>query len=291
RTVFQPIGFDSFGINAENYALRLGEHPAAVVARTTVNFRRQLSSVGIGWDWSRCVTTSDPSFYRWTQWLFGRLFDAGLAYQADAPVTWCPSCLTVLANEQVQQGRCERCDTIVTTRELRQWFLRITAYADRLRVGLDGLDWPDVAKRQQVEWIGGLRDWLISRQRYWGPPIPIVHCPAHGAVPVPDDQLPVLLPDAENWMPTGTGSSPLAAIESFVHTTCPICGLPARRETDVSDNFLDSAWYYLRYPSHDDEREPWDPALTRKWLPVDMYIGGAEHSVLHLLYARFIAMA
>src|SRR5437763_16483667 len=136
-----------------------------------------------------------------------------------------------------------------------------------------------------------LRDWLISRQRYWGPPIPIIYCQEHGAVPVPEDQLPVLLPDIENWMPTGTGSSPLAAIESFVHTTCPICGLPARRETDVSDNFLDSAWYYLRYPSHDDERAPWDPALTRKWLPVDMYIGGAEHSVLHLLYARFIAMA
>lgn len=136
-----------------------------------------------------------------------------------------------------------------------------------------------------------LRDWLISRQRYWGPPIPIIYCPAHGAVPVPEDQLPVLLPETENWMPTGTGSSPLAAIESFVNTTCPICGLPARRETDVSDIFLDSSWYYLRYPSHDDEREPWDPALTRKWLPVDMYIGGAEHSVLHLLYARFITMA
>jgi leucyl-tRNA synthetase len=136
-----------------------------------------------------------------------------------------------------------------------------------------------------------MRDWLVSRQRYWGPPIPIIYCQAHGAVPVPEDQLPVLLPDAENWMPTGTGSSPLAAIESFVHTTCPICGLPARRETDVSDNFLDSAWYYLRYPSHDDEREPWDPALTRKWLPVDMYIGGAEHSVLHLLYSRFVTMA
>jgi leucyl-tRNA synthetase len=136
-----------------------------------------------------------------------------------------------------------------------------------------------------------LRDWLISRQRYWGPPIPINYCPEHGMVPVPEDQLPVLLPDTENWMPTGSGASPLAAIESFANTTCPICGQPARRETDVSDNSLDSAWYYLRYPSSDDETQPWDPTTTRKWLPVDMYIGGAEHSVLHLLYARFIAMA
>ena len=136
-----------------------------------------------------------------------------------------------------------------------------------------------------------LRDWLISRQRYWGPPIPIIYCQEHGAVPVPEEQLPVLLPDVENWMPTGTGASPLAAIESFVHTTCPICGHAARRETDVSDNFLDSAWYFLRYFSHDDETQPWDPDLLRKWLPVDMYIGGAEHSVLHLMYARFLTMS
>jgi leucyl-tRNA synthetase len=136
-----------------------------------------------------------------------------------------------------------------------------------------------------------VRDWLISRQRYWGPPIPIIYCPLHGAVSVPEEQLPVVLPDVENWMPTGTGVSPLAAIPDFVNTTCPICGRPARRETDVSDNFLDSAWYYLRYLSHDDETQPWDPALARKWLPVDMYIGGGEHSVLHLMYARFITMA
>jgi leucyl-tRNA synthetase len=136
-----------------------------------------------------------------------------------------------------------------------------------------------------------LRDWLISRQRYWGPPIPIIYCQEHGAVPVPEEQLPVLLPDVENWMPTGTGASPLAAIESFVHTTCPICGQAARRETDVSDNFLDSARYFLRYFSHDDETQPWNPDLLRKWLPVDMYIGGAEHSVLHLMYVRFLSMA
>ncbi|GCE22830.1 class I tRNA ligase family protein [Dictyobacter kobayashii] len=136
-----------------------------------------------------------------------------------------------------------------------------------------------------------LRDWLISRQRYWGPPIPIIYCPEHGAVPVPEDQLPVLLPEVEQWMPTGTGVSPLAAIESFVNTTCPVCGQPARRETDVSDNFLDSAWYYLRYPSHADQDHAWDPDITRRWLPVDMCIGGADHSVLHLMYVRFIAMA
>src|SRR4051794_33113304 len=235
RTVFQPIGFDSFGINAENYALRLGQHPATVVDRTTRRFRAQLSSIGIGWDWSRSVSTSDPSFYRWTQWVFGRLFDAGLAYRAEAPVTWCPSCRTVLANEQVQGGRCERCDTVVTTRNLRQWFLRITAYADRLKAGLAGLDWPDLAKRQQAEWIDGLHDWLISRQRYWGPPIPIVHCDRCGAVRVPDDQLPVLLPEVpvERVRPTGTAQSPLAAIDEWVRTMCPHCGGAARRETDV----------------------------------------------------------
>ncbi|MGH9223809.1 MAG: class I tRNA ligase family protein [Acidimicrobiales bacterium] len=287
REVFQPIGFDSFGINAENYALKLGRYPAAVIDETIANFRRQLSSVGIGWDWSREIVTSDPSYYRWTQWIFVQLFRAGLAYQAEAPVIWCPSCATVLAREQTVHGvratqaghgvratqaggdRCERCDTPVAERVLTQWFLRMTAYADRLRDGLAGLDWPERAKRLQRNWIDGLRDWNISRQRYWGPPIPIVHCPACGPVAVPEAELPVPL-----------GRDP--------HTVCPSCGGPARRETDVSDTFFDSSWYFLRYPCTEIDDRPWDVHRIR---PVDFYAGGPEHVQRHHLYARFVTMA
>ena len=298
RTVFQPIGFDSFGINAENYALRTGQHPRALMARTIPNFRRQLSSIGCGWDWSRQVSTSDADYYRWTQWLFLRLFGAGLAYQDEAPVTWCPSCQTVLAREQTEGDRCERCDTVVTERVMRQWFARITRYADRLLDGLSGLDWPERSRRIQRDWIGKtedgyrLHDWLLSRQRYWGPPIPIVHCCGPcGAVPVPDDQLPVLLPDVGDVRPPGDGRSPLAACEEWVRTVCPGCGGPARRETDVLDTFFDSSWYFLRYPSTDIDDRPWDPARTARLLPVDFYAGGPEHVARHHLYARFVTMA
>jgi leucyl-tRNA synthetase len=410
------------------------------------------------------VVTSDPAYYRWTQWLFLRLYRAGLAVRREAPVVWCPSCLTVLANEQLEGGRCERCGTRVTQRTTRQWFLRITAYADELLDGLDGLDWPDTAKRQQREWIGRshgvevdfdlegggrlatfttrpetlfgvtflavppehpdlaglatadrltevqafadaqrqralagrdrevggvftgrhalhpatgarlpvwvagyvvagygtgavmgvpahddrdhafaaavglpvvrvvaddgrlvasgpftgmasepageaianwleangrgrratryrLHDWLISRQRYWGPPIPIVYCDDCGTVPVPDEDLPVLLPRVADFRPTGTGLSPLAAVPEFVHTTCPACGGPGRRETDVSDTFVDSAWYFLRYPSAHRDDVAFDPELTARMLPVDMYAGGPEHVARHHLYARFVTRA
>ena len=290
RAVFQPMGFDSFGIHTENYALRVGEHPAAVTDRTVANYRRQLSRVGCAWDWTG-VTTSHPSYYRWTQWLFLQLFRAGLAYQAEAPVVWCPSCATVLAHEQVEDGRCERCATVVAERVMRQWFLRITAYRDRLAAGLDALDWPERAKNVQRRWLAGLHDWLISRQRYWGPPIPVVHCERCGPVPVPEDQLPVLLPDVAEVRPTGDGRSPLAAVEAFVATTCPACGGPARRETDVSDTFLDSSWYFLRHPSASVGVAPWDPDRTRQMLPVDLYAGGPEHVARHHLYARFVTMA
>ncbi|MGH9186960.1 MAG: class I tRNA ligase family protein, partial [Acidimicrobiales bacterium] len=405
RVVFQPIGFDAFGINAENYALSVGDHPRRVIARTIANYRRQLQSLGCAWDWRSEVVTSDPAYYRWTQWVFLRLFQAGLAYRGEAPVVWCPGCLTVLAREQVDAGRCERCDTPVTERVMAQWFLRITAYADRLVGGLDNLDWPEAAKNRQRAWIGRsrgreidfpvdaaaesitvfttrpetldgatflavpmgdpragasarhpvtglalpvmaadyvlgeygtgavmgvpahderdaafasahglpiidaplrdhqqgrpavryrLHDWLISRQRYWGPPIPIVHCPSCGVVPVPEDDLPVLLPEVEDFRPTGTGRSPLASVESWVRTACPACGGPAERETDVSDTFLDSAWYFLRYPSvtaPSAAERPWDADRTARWLPVDQYAGGPEHVARHHLYARFVTMA
>jgi leucyl-tRNA synthetase len=486
RDVFQPMGFDSFGIHTENFAIKVGEHPRTLTERTITNYRRQLTSIGAAWDWSRAIVTSDPSYYRWTQWLFVQLFRAGLAIRREAPVVWCPSCLTVLANEQVEGDRCERCGTEVVLRTMRQWFLRITAYADELVRGLEGLDWPDSAKRVQREWIGrsegteidfrvvgmdvrlrtfttrsdtlfgvtflalppehpyleslvagtdqeaavrayvdeaarrrlgapgggprtpstpertgvftgafaihpatgdevpiyvadyvvaaygtgavmgvpahdvrdfafadahglavveviqpedakstvppwtgegvlrgsseftGLRselardavsdwleargvgrravryrlhDWLISRQRYWGPPIPIVYCDDCGTVPVPEEDLPVVLPDVDDFRPTGTGVSPLATVASFVETACPTCGEPAKRETDVSDTFLDSAWYFLRFPSSDIDDRPWDPERTERMLPVDSYAGGPEHVMRHHLYARFVTRA
>ncbi|MDQ3895871.1 MAG: class I tRNA ligase family protein, partial [Actinomycetota bacterium] len=290
RAVFQPLGFDSFGIHTENYALKVGEHPAVLTERTIANYRRQLSRVGCAWDWTG-VVTSHPSYYRWTQWVFVQLFGAGLAYRAEAPVLWCPSCATVLAREQVEDGRCERCGSAVTERVMRQWFLRMTAYRDRLAAGLDGLDWPERAKNVQRRWLSGLRDWLISRQRYWGPPIPVVHCEGCGVVAVPEDELPVLLPDVADVRPTGDGRSPLASVASFVATVCPACGGPGRRETDVSDTFFDSSWYFLRHPSADVGTAPWDPDRTARVLPVDLYSGGPEHVARHHLYARFVTMA
>ena len=292
KQVLQPMGFDAFGINAENYALKEGRHPMDHTGRTTERFRAQLSRIGCAWDWSRIVDTSRPDYYRWTQWILVRLFEAGLMYQAEAPVIWCPSCLTVLAREQTDGDRCERCSTAVVERVMKQWFLRTTAYADRMLAGLDALDWPERAQKLQRHWIRGLHDWLISRQRYWGPPIPIVHCSSGcGAVAVPDEQLPVVLPYVEDFRPTGTGASPLAAVEEWVRTTCPSCGGPARRETDVSDTFVDSSWYFLRYPSNDIADRPWDEERTRRTLPVDHYAGGPEHVQRHHLYARFVTMA
>jgi leucyl-tRNA synthetase len=489
QDVFEPIGFDAFGIHSENFAIKQGIHPKVLTTRNVERFREtQLKRSGNRYDWSHEVNTTDPNYYKWTQWIFLQLLKVGLAERKKSTVNWCPTDQTVLADEQVINGRCERCDTLVVQRELEQWFFKITTYAERLLQHLDDLDWSDMVKTAQRHWIGRsdglqfqlavdsrpecqvivfttrpdtvfgmtyvvlapehalvdelttaeyrgavdayraevwqtseldrltgqreksgvftgayainpvnearvpiwiadyvlptygpgaimavpahdqrdfdfakafglpirqviapalqdggtlergdleraytdegvlihsgaftglpsreaarriiewfeehslgthtvqyrLRDWLISRQRYWGPPIPVIYCPKDGIVPVPEGRLPVLLPDVEDWMPTGTGSSPLARILSFINTTCPTCGGPAKRETDVSDNFLDSAWYFLRYPSTAFNDRPFDPNLTVKWLPVDMYIGGAEHSVLHLLYSRFITMA
>jgi leucyl-tRNA synthetase len=452
-TVFQPIGFDAFGIHSENHALHVGEHPSRLVPRNVAHFKRQLQRLGTICDWGHEINTTDPAYYRWTQWLFLRLYHAGLAEQREGPANWCPSCRTVLADEQVLEGHCERCDTRVEQRVLLQWFLKITRYAQALLDGLDQLDWSERTITAQRNWIGRstgalvrfaldgsrrreavafttrpdtiygatflvvgadhpqleefaaeprraavaewraqlpvraapgpadpdlgielgtvaihplsgerlpvwaapyvaggystgvvmavpahderdhafatahglrivqvvsgrseraieavidrlerlgrgersvqyrLRDWLISRQRYWGPPIPVVYCPAEGVVPVPESDLPVLLPHVEDFRPLGTGVSPLASAQGWVATPCPRCGSPARRETDVSDNFLDSAWYFLRYPSSDLDDRPFDRGRTWTWLPVDSYIGGNEHAVGHLLYARFIMRA
>lgn len=478
--VFEPFGYDAFGIHSENFALKQNIHPMTLIPNNINRFREQMKQMGTRISWDHEVATTDPSYYRWTQWLFVQLFKHGLAEKRTAPVNWCPSCKTVLADEQVIAGRCERCSTEITQRHLEQWFFKITDYTERLLANLDWIDWSDVVKTAQRNWIGRsdglemsfpveggsesitffttrpdtifgvtfmalapehplvqqittpgqraavdkcvadalhksaidrqsmersgvftgayatnplngehvpiwvadyvlitygtgaimavpahderdfdfaqrydlpikivvapdawsgselgeaytepgtlvnsgefngmpsneakqaiieklehdatgsrrvtyrLRDWLISRQRYWGTPIPIVYCDTCGTLTVPEDQLPVVLPYVEEFRPTGTDESPLAQVESFVKTACPNCGGPARRETDVSDTFLDSAWYFLRYPSTKYDDRPFDNDLTSKWLPVHSYIGGKEHSVLHLLYSRFITMA
>ena len=477
--VFYPIGFDAFGLPAENAAIKQGIHPHKWTYANIDRMRGQLKSIGAMFDWNSEVTTSDPEYYRWNQWFFLRLYEKGLAYRAMAPVNWCPKDQTVLANEQVlPNGTCERCGTPVTHRDLEQWFLKTTAYADEL-LDFSKMDWPEQVTTMQRNWIGRsegvelafgldmpgvpakevrvfttrpdtifgvtlmvlapehplvrqvttpernaeveayteqarkqteierlsterektgvftgaycrnlisgqdvpiwiadyallwygtgavmgvpahdqrdfefakkyglpipiviappdwdggeleeayvepgtmvnsgqfdglrnedgkraiaefieqrgfgkrtvsyrLRDYLISRQRYWGTPIPIVHCPADGIVPVAEDQLPVLLPEDAEFKPTG--DSPLARHEAFVNTTCPKCGWPAKRETDTMDTFMDSNWYFIRYLSPHYDRGPVDPDLARRWLPVDQYTGGAEHAVMHLLYARF----
>lgn len=400
RAVFQPIGFDAFGIHTENYALNVGEHPRRLTERTITRYREQLANIGAAWDWSREIDTSQPEYYRWTQWILVKLFKAGLLYRSEAPVIWCPSCLTVLAREQTDRDGsvCERCESPVTERVMKQWFLRTTRYTDRLLAGLDELDWPERSKRLQRQWIGRsegrdidfgdlnvfttrpdtlpavtfiavpgghpaagsikphpmsgapipvvvanyvvesygtgavmgvpahderdarfaaeqglpvsdaplleaaaaaaigrpsvryrMHDWLISRQRYWGPPIPIVHCGDCGTVPVPEEQLPLLLPDLEDIRSSGV--SPLATCTDWLETACPACGGAATRDCDVSDTFVDSAWYFYRYPSTEFDDRPWDDERTRKVLPVDFYAGGSEHVQRHHLYARFVAMA
>ena len=474
--VVHPMGWDAFGLPAENAAIQRGADPNVWTRENIANMQRQVRLMGTGYDWTREIATCDPQYYRWNQWLFLRLYEEGLAYKREAPVNWCPHDQTVLANEQVIDGRCWRCDTVVERRNLSQWFLKITQYADRLLADLDKLEgWPDRTRTMQRNWIGrsegtqfsfaiensdarisvfttridtvfgvtylavapehpvvetivtkkqqntvrefaeslksrselertslmekqgvftgayainplsheripiwvtnyvlaeygtgavmgvpahderdfdfarkhglpvaqviippgsdvqaplqsayvedgrliasgdftgmssmrarkaitdrlaalGLgeaqvnyrfRDWLVSRQRYWGTPIPIVHCGQCGEVAVPDDQLPVLLP--QDVPITGEGS-PLARDPAFTNTTCPKCGGPAKRESDTMDTFFESSWYYLRYLDPHNDRLPWDPEIAAQWMPVDQYIGGSEHAVLHLLYSRF----
>ncbi len=488
--VFEPIGFDAFGIHSENYALKVNTHPAQLIPRNIARFREQLKRVGLMFDWGHEVQTTDPQYYKWTQWIFLQLFRAGLAVKKKAPVNWCPECKTVLANEQVINGMCERHpETAVTQRFLEQWFFRITEFTERLLENLQRIDWSESTRLMQTNWIGQsegadlvfrtengtpirvfttrpdtvfgatymvlapehplvemltsearraeveayrreaasmdlvtrrvgdkektgvftgaycvnpatgervpiwiadyvlmeygtgaimavpahderdyafalkfgleirqvvrpsdavavdapapradvpplytgwdgemvhsgsfdgmaprdavhaitewlesldaasrrvqyrLHDWCISRQRYWGPPIPVIYCDRCGTVPVPEADLPVLLPPLDDFRPDESGISPLTRAEEWYRVPCPTCGDDARRETDVSDTFLDSAWYFLRYPSTGSVDRPFDPALTRKWLPVDSYIGGNEHAVLHLMYSRFITMA
>ena len=480
--VLHPMGWDAFGLPAENYAIKHGIHPRITTEQSIATFRRQIDAVGFAYDWEREVNTTDPAYVRWTQWIFLQLFKRDLAFEAVVPINWCPACKTGLANEEVSQGRCERCGSLVERKNMRQWMLRITRYADRLLQDLAEVDWPESTLAMQRNWIGRsegaevifhtatpvagrelrvfttrpdtlygatymvlspehalvdelttpaqkaavaayqtaaryksdlertdlakdktgvftgatavnpvngqaipiwiadyvlssygtgaimavpahderdfafarkfalpivpvvspadgstpepdqafvgegiainsgalnglataaakqkitadleargvgkatvsyrLRDWVFSRQRYWGEPIPLVHCPVHGAVPVPESALPVRLPDVERYAPTGTGESPLAAIDDWVNTTCPHadCGRPAKRETNTMPQWAGSCWYYLRYLDPHNDAAIFDPAKEKQWMAVDLYVGGAEHAVLHLLYARF----
>jgi leucyl-tRNA synthetase len=482
--VVHPMGYDAFGLPAENNAINTGQHPRIATWRSIEEFRRQFRSWGISIDWTREVATCEPDYYRWTQWIFLRLFERGLAYRAEAAVQWCPNDQTVLANEQVVEGRCERCGAPVEARSLEQWFFRITEYADRLLSDFDLLEsWPEHVVTMQRNWIGRsegaevtfrceelgvdfpvfttrpdtlfgatffvlapehpevgrlaagtghaeavrayvdeairssaeergaeerektgvplgrtvtnpvngeqipmfvadyvlmeygtgaimavpahdhrdldfarafglevrrviapadgeaaaeepyldqgegaalidsgrftglsapegkraitewlaerrlgrpavnyrLRDWLLSRQRYWGCPIPIVYCGRCGTVPVPDEQLPVELPDTDEYAPKG--KSPLAAVPDWVSTSCPRCGGPAQRETDTMDTFVDSSWYFIRYLDPSNSERPWDRRAADYWMPIDQYIGGVEHAILHLMYARFFTKA
>ena len=474
--VLHPMGWDAFGLPAENYAIKTGIQPEISTNKNIENIKRQMKMAGLSYDWSREINTTDPEYYKWTQWIFLQLFKRGLAYESELPINWCPSCKTGLANEEVVGGNCERCGTVAEKKNLRQWVLKITAYADRLLKDLNGLDWPDRIIQMQRNWIGKsegaeikfkiknsdleinvfttrpdtlfgctyivlapehplieeikdrvvnykkaeeyinaakqkmdlervsldkdktgiklegigavnpangrevsifvadyvlghygtgaimavpahdardydfakkynleiieviksktgaalpyegagmlansdefngmdseeaktkitewlaqagnakktvnfkLRDWVFSRQRYWGEPIPLVHCAKCGVVAVPEDQLPLRLPPVEKYQPTGTGESPLAAIDEWVNTECPKCGGAAKRETNTMPQWAGSSWYYLRYTDPENSDAIAGAKKEKYWMPVDLYVGGAEHAVLHLLYARF----
>ncbi len=400
--VLYPIGWDAFGLPTENFAIKTGKDPRVVTKENTDTFRRQIQSLGISFDWSREINTTDPKYYKWTQWLFLKFLENGLAYKARIPINWCPKDKIGLANEEVVDGCCERCGTPVEEKEMEQWMLAITKYADRLYEDLDTLDYPERVKIQQKNWIGKsegaeinfgdikvfttrpdticgatflvksgkedkftgeyvvnpatkekipvweaeyvysdygtgaimgvpasderdkafalkydlpivedykvagfedfgkkvtkykLRDWVFSRQRYWGEPIPVIHCEKCGIVPVPEKDLPVELPKVDNYKPTNTGESPLANISEWVNTTCPKCGGKAKRETDVMPNWAGSSWYFLRYCDHENDKEFASKENLKYWLGndpaiggVNWYNGGMEHTVLHLLYSRF----
>ncbi len=396
ENVLFPIGWDAFGLPAENYAIKTGIHPAITTAKNIANAKAQAISWGLSFDWSREINTSDPKYYKWTQWIFVQLFKHDLAYKAEIPVNWCSSCKINLANEEVIDCNCERCGTQTERRMQNQWLLRITKYADRLLADLETVDYRQDIKRQQINWIGRkegmiitfgdievfttrpdtlagatfvavasddeerftgqmvmnpatgekipvwkanyvldsygtgavmgvpayderdrefalkhkikiiemepdesmkkygvsavtyhLRDWVFSRQHYWGDPIPMIYCDKCNWQPVPEDQLPVKLPEIAKYQPTDTGESPLAKIKTWVKIACPECGGPARRETDTMPNWAGSSWYYLRYIDPKNTEKLADPGKLKYWLPVDWYNGGMEHTTLHLLYSRF----
>ncbi len=295
--VLYPVGWDTFGLPAENYAIKMGKHPKEVTQDSIENFRRQYRGIGLSYDWSREIDTSDQEYYRWTQWIFLKMFERGLAYRKKATVQWCPVDKTVLAKEGVVDGFCERCGSPVEQKEMMQWFFKVTDYAERLYDDIETLDWDEKYKNPHRSWIGKhidengevsfrIHDWCISRQRYWGPPIPIVYCDRCGEVPVPEQELPVVLPNKVDFSPTG--ESPLAKDTSFVHTKCPSCGGEGRREVDTMDTFVSSGWYQFRFTDPHNAEEFASKEKLMKWGSVDHYQGTIEHLTAHLIYARFI---
>jgi leucyl-tRNA synthetase len=296
--VLHPMGWDAFGLPAEQYAIKNKVHPKISVAKNIARYKEQLEMIGLDYDWSREINTTDPTYYKWTQWCFVKMFEKGLVYQSNEPINWCPSCKTGLANEDLEDGKCERCGSEIEQKKLPQWVIKITDYADRLLEDLGTLTkWPEYVKTSQRNWIGreehdgkvtyNLRDWVFARQRYWGEPIPIIHCGECGPVTVPEKDLPVMLPEVESYEPTDNGESPLAGITDWVNTTCPKCGGEAKRETNTMPQWAGSSWYYLRYMDPQNDQALVGVEKEKYWKNVDVYVGGMEHATRHLIYARF----
>lgn len=286
--VLHPMGWDAFGLPAEQFAIKNKVHPKVAVAKNIARYKEQLGMIGLDYDWSREINTTDPEYYKWTQWCFIKMFEKGLVYQSNEPINWCPSCKTGLANEDLEDGKCERCGSEIEQKPLPQWIIKITDYRDRLVEDLSLLPkWPEYVKTSQKNWLANLRDWVFARQRYWGEPIPIIHCEKCGPVTVPESDLPVRLPEVESYEPTDTGESPLAAIADWVNTTCPKCGGAGKRETNTMPQWAGSSWYYLRYMDPTNSEALVDSKKERYWNSVDVYVGGMEHATRHLIYARF----
>ncbi len=301
--VLYPMGWDAFGLPTENYAIKTGLAPEVITKKNTARYRKQMQALGFSFDWSREINTSDPNYYKWTQWLFLQFFKAGLAYKSKTLINWCPKDKIGLANEEAIDGVCERCGGKTEMREKEQWLLAITKYADRLDRDLDLVDYPESVKAQQRNWIGRteeigpdgktkityrLRDWIFSRQRYWGEPIPLIWCEkCNEWQAVPEKDLPVKLPKVKKYQPTDNGESPLADIKNWVNVKCPKCQGPAKRETDTMPSWAGSSWYYLRYLDPKNKKEFASSKKLKSWLPINWYNGGMEHTTLHLLYSRF----
>ena len=284
--VLYPMGWDTLGLPAENYAIKEGRHPREITDESIKNFKKQFNAFGLSYDWNREVNTADASYYKWTQWLFLVMFKNGLAYRKNSAVNWCPKDKTVLANEQVIDSKCERCGETVIQKELMQWFFKVSDYASRLYKDCSKLNWDDKYLNTHKRWLENVRDWSISRQRYWGPPIPIVYCDKCGTVPVPEEDLPVVLPKDVDFNPTG--EPPLATKADFVNTKCPSCGENAKREVDILDTFVSSAWYQFRFTDPENDNEFASKEAINYWRNVDHYEGTIEHLTAHLVYARFV---
>jgi leucyl-tRNA synthetase len=295
--VLYPGGWDTLGLPAENYAISTNSHPKEVTDASIQNFKKQYQSFGLSYDWTRELNTADPEYYRWTQWLFLVMYKHGLAYRKKSNVNWCPKDKTVVAKEQIVEGKCERCGTEVIERELLQWFFRVTEYADRLYEDCKKLFWEEKYLNIHKKWIGKelstegattfhIHDWCVSRQRYWGPPIPILYCDTCGIVSVPEKDLPVTLPYNVDFTPTG--EAPLAKNHEFVNTVCPTCGGEAKRETDTLDTLVSSAWYQFRFMDPSNLEEIASKNALDYWQNVDHYQGTIEHLTAHLIYARFV---